>query len=97
MQPRTVAAAGGTAITITGSSFGERAVIKVRGVVWTNFTQSHTQILLYAPPGVGITNTLQVLVAGVSGNIQNLVYFAPIINSINPPNGPTKGELPRFR
>lgn len=64
----------------------------MRGVVWTNFTQSHTQILLYAPPGVGITNTLQVLVAGVSGNIQNLVYFAPIINSISPSNGATSGE-----
>ena len=38
VQPRTVNAAGGTLITITGSSFGIQAVLKIKNVVWTNFT-----------------------------------------------------------
>jgi hypothetical protein len=118
----------------------ERALLRVGGKPWTNFTQTHQTISIFgtvacllrsmtpaaglsrlcllclrppftqasadglmdrwadvgcsaAPPGTGTINTLQITVAGVAGNVQNIVYAAPVIDSINPPNGPTSGAL----
>ena len=87
-------AAGGTAVTITGTGFtGVTAVLF--GAVSAPFTVvNSTKITTTAPAGSGSV-TVTVTAPGATSNGVTYSYVtAPVISSINPVQGPTAGGTP---
>jgi hypothetical protein len=87
-------AAGGTALTLTGSNFGLAPTVAIGDavVVPVKGSASHTGIVVHTPPGApGAAVPVRVTVAGSSSNARQFVYEGPAITTITPATGPTPG------
>jgi hypothetical protein len=73
ITPTSGPAAGGTRITITGSSFGTSGVAMVGGVPATPVSWTHGQVVAITPAGTGGTDAAVVLTVG--GKASNVVTF----------------------
>lgn len=94
ISPASGPAAGGTRITITGSSFGTNGVVTVGGAQATPASWSHGQVVAVTPPGTGGSDAAVVLtVAGTASNAASFHYDAapPSLRSLTPESGPTSG------
>jgi large repetitive protein len=86
--------AGGTTITLTGSSFGLSPTVTIGGVTVTSTRLSHSQVTAIVPAGEGTNRQVRVDVDGRSSNALSFSYDVPQITQINPTTGPTSGNVP---
>jgi large repetitive protein len=95
ITPTSGPAAGGTTVTITGSSFTGVTGVKFGATAATSFTfVSDTQITATSPAGTGtvdvtVTNTIGT--SSTSASDQFTYVAAPTVTSISPTSGPTAG------
>lgn len=94
ITPTTGPSAGGTTITLTGSSFGLSPTVTFGGVTVTSTRLSHSQVTAIVPPGEGTNRQVRVDVDGRSSNALSFSYDAPQITLISPATGPTSGNVP---
>jgi hypothetical protein len=91
LSPTSGPTTGGTSVTITGTGFSGPATVLFGGTATTFTIDSTTQITAIAPAGTG---TVQVTVTppdGVSNEVSYTYLAVPVLNSINPGQGPTAG------
>ena len=86
---------GETTMEIIGTDFGQSGSCVVffnsSIVPWLN--RSHTSINFTVPNGVGIEHEIYVEIEGQRSNNKTFSYDAPVINGINPPDGPAHGGI----
>ena len=89
-------AAGGTPITIFGSSFGASPTVTIGGInaAFLSVNANETQLLVAAPAGAG-TGLDVVVTDSITKQSASLAkafsYDAPVITSLLPSSGPTSG------
>lgn len=95
ITPATAPAAGGVAITITGSSLQTSAdhppTITVGGKLCPRLTSSSNTITCQLPAGQGAGLETVVTHDGVSSEPFPFSYLAPSLDAVDPVNGPTAG------
>jgi fibronectin type 3 domain-containing protein len=94
VSPNSGPAAGGTAVTITGSNFAAGATVTFGGAAATNVVVvSGTSITATAPAGSAGAVTVAVTVSGQSGNLASgFTYIGvPTVTGVSPNTGPTAG------
>jgi large repetitive protein len=91
VSPATGTTAGGTTITLTGSSFGLNPSVFIGPSFAPILSNSHGQITCTLPAGQGSNREVRVIVAGQTSLPAYFSYTAPAIISISPANGPTVG------
>ena len=97
ISPNNGPAAGGTAVTITGTSFATGATVTFGVTAATNVVVvSATQITATTPAGPAGAVTVKVTnPGGLSGSLTNgFTYGSPTVSSVSPNNGPTAGGTP---
>ncbi len=93
ISPPSGSVAGGGTMAIQGENFGTSATVTIGGAVAPSAgAQTHTQVMVTVPGGVGTNRAVVVTVAGQS-SFSSLAYSydAPFITSISPDSGPTAG------
>ncbi|WP_197081923.1 IPT/TIG domain-containing protein, partial [Silvibacterium bohemicum] len=94
VSPSSGVAAGGTAVTITGTNFATGATVKFGTAAATNVVVvSATTITATTPAGSAGASTVTVTVNGQSGSLTGgFTYIGqPTVSSVSPNNGPTAG------
>ena len=93
INPTSGPAAGGTAVTITGTNLGSTTSVTVGGTAATINTNTATQIDITTPAGTAGAADVVVTTAGGSDTSAGAFTYiaAPAITNINPANGPTAG------
>ena len=82
--PSRLALAGGTVVTVTGTSFGASgAVATLGGIPCPAVQQGHNQILVTTPAGVGADLELAITAVGGLSGSTTVSYDAPVITSIS--------------
>ncbi|MFI0814997.1 IPT/TIG domain-containing protein [Streptomyces sp. NPDC021115] len=95
LSPTQGPAAGGTAVTLTGTGFTGATSVRFGSVNATSFTVvSATQITAVAPPGSA--GSAQVTVTGPGGTSNGITYTyvatpAPVLTGVSPGQGPVSG------
>ena len=94
VSPSSGLAAGGTAVTITGTNFAAGATVTFGSAAATNVVVvSSTSITATTPAGSAGAVTVMVTVSGQSGSLTNgFTYIGqPAVTSLSPNNGPLAG------
>ncbi|HEX4015252.1 MAG TPA: IPT/TIG domain-containing protein [Frankiaceae bacterium] len=101
LAPVTGPAAGGTAVTITGTNFTGATVVRFGTVVATFTITNATTIAASAPAGTGVVDVSVTTNGGASAVLAADKYTylgappppppAPTVTSLNPTSGPTTG------
>ena len=94
VSPNSGSAAGGTAVTITGTNFVTGATVTFGSTAATNVVVvSGTQITAATPAGSAGAVTVTVTVSGQSGSLATGFTYvvAPTVSSVSPNNGPEAG------
>ena len=93
VSPNSGPAAGGTAVTITGTNFAAGATVSFGSAAANVVVVSSTSITATTPAGVGGAATVTVTVNGQSGILANgFTYVAPpTVSGVSPNSGPTTG------
>ncbi len=94
VTPNSGPAAGGTAVTITGTNFAAGAAVTFGGTAASNVVVvSGTQITATTPPGSAGAMTVMVTVNSQSGSLNNGYTYivAPTVSSVSPLTGSTTG------
>jgi hypothetical protein len=94
VTPNSGPAAGGTAVTITGTNFGAGATVTFGGAAATNVAVvNNTTITAATPAGSAGAARVTVTVNGQSGSLTNgFTYGAsPTVNNVSPNRGSTLG------
>lgn len=94
INPTKVPTAGGTALTISGNSFGLSGVVTVGGSVCPVTSWEHTQIICNAPEGQGTNLMVVVRVGNQNSSPTSMSYLAPSITGISPTAAGTIGGTP---
>ena len=86
-------AAGGTAVTITGSGFTGASAVRFGATAATSFSVgSDTIITAVAPAGTGTVTVTVTTPQGTSAEIPAAQYaYAPTISAVSPDHGPAAG------
>lgn len=86
---------GGVLVTLSGLNFGppgSNVQLTFNGNPVIPFTHiSHSQISFTCPEGWGVSNPVELTVAGQSSNSLNFAFLPPTINSALPSTGPEYG------
>jgi hypothetical protein len=90
MSPTSGPAAGGTTLTLAGTSFGTSGTVTVGGVDATVTSWSHTRVLATTPRGVGV-NVPVVLTRAQESVQASFTYQAPVISGLSPSGASTVG------
>ena len=94
VSPNSGVAAGGTAVTITGTNFAAGATVTFGSASATNVVVvNSTTITATTPAGSAGAVTVTVTVSGQSGSLTNGFTYVvpPTVTSVSPNNGPTTG------
>ena len=94
VSPNSGSAAGGTAVTITGTNFVTGATVTFGSTAATNVVVvSGTQITATTPAGSAGAVTVTVTVSGQTGSLATGFTYvvAPTVSSVSPNNGPVAG------
>jgi hypothetical protein len=94
VSPNNGPAAGGTAVTITGTNYAAGATVTFGSAAATNVVVvSSTSITATTPAGSAGAVTVAVTVSGQSGSLANGFTYvvAPTVSSVSPNSGPTTG------
>ena len=92
LSPSSGPAAGGTAVTITGTSLDNATGVSFGGTDGTITADSATQITVTSPGGSGTVDVTVTTPAGTSGAVQfTYVTPPPDVTSVDPSSGPTSG------
>jgi len=94
VSPGTGVAAGGTAVTITGTNFASGATVTLGSNAATNVTVvNNTTITATTPAGTAGAVTVTVTVGGQSGSLASGFTYAglPTVTVVSPNNGPVAG------
>jgi len=92
LNPTSGSTAGGQYITISGTNFGLSGSVTVGGIAATNFTDwTHSQVVFLLPAGVGSNVPVVLTVGNQTSPAVGFNYNAPVIQTVNPTNGPTAG------
>lgn len=92
LTPAAGATAGGSAITISGSSFGVTGTATLGGAPITVSGWTHTTIFGTVPPGQGVSVPLVVTTGAQSGTNNSFSYNPPIVTGLTPTSGTTAGN-----
>ncbi|MFB7779511.1 IPT/TIG domain-containing protein [Streptomyces bauhiniae] len=86
--------AGGTVVTLTGSSLLNASAVRFGTTNATSFTVvSSTQITAVAPPGTGSTQITVVTPGGPSNPVPFVYIAAPVLTALVPNSGPTSAGV----
>ena len=94
VSPNSGVAAGGTAVTITGTNFATGATVTFGSTAATNVVVvNSTTITATTPAGTAGAVTVTVTVGGQSGSLAGGYTYigTPTVTSVSPNNGPTAG------
>lgn len=91
LSPGNISTAGGSLITLTGTSFGTTPTVTFGGVSMPVNSRSHTQIVATVPAGQGGSKQVIVTAGGQSSPAAISSYSNPSITSITPSSLNTNG------
>ncbi|MET9876718.1 IPT/TIG domain-containing protein [Actinacidiphila glaucinigra] len=92
VSPSQGPAAGGTAVTLTGSGFTGATSVKFGATAATSYTvNSATQITAVAPAGTGAVPVTVTTPGGTSNSVFYFYLNAPVLLSVSPTQGPSAG------
>jgi hypothetical protein len=93
LNPPTAPTAGGSLLTITGTSLGVSSIIITVGgqPCPVNTATTHTQVVCVLPAGQGTTLPVVLSTAAQVGNTLTFSYSPPAVSTVTPVNGPTSG------
>jgi hypothetical protein len=95
VSPNQGAAAGGTTVTVTGTSFTGATAVRFGSKAATSFTvNSSTKITAVSPSGTGTVNVTVTTIQGTSTQTVTFTYVtvsAPSLAGLSPSQGPVSG------
>jgi hypothetical protein len=91
ISPAQGPAAGGTTVTITGTSFTGVTAVKFGSVSAVFTVVSATQINATAPAGTGSVSVTVTTPGGTSNGVAYAYVAVPTVTSVSPTQGPTSG------
>ncbi|MET9845715.1 IPT/TIG domain-containing protein [Streptomyces ossamyceticus] len=95
VSPNQGAPAGGTTVTVTGTSFTGATAVRFGSKAATSFTvNSSTQITAVSPSGTGTVNVTVTTIQGTSTQTVTFTYVtvsAPSLTGLSPSQGPVSG------
>jgi serine/threonine protein kinase len=92
ISPSSGPAAGGTAVTITGTGLGHAGGVSFGGAAGTITADSSTQITVTSPPGSGTVNVTVSTPGGTSAATRfTYTVAAPAVTGLSPSSGPAAG------
>ena len=92
ITPGSGATAGGSTNVVAGSNFGTNAVVTLGGTACPVISCAHTQLVILAAPGQGMSLPLTVTVSGQSSPpLSGFSYSAPVVGTMTPNSGGTEG------
>ncbi len=92
IDPNTATTAGGTSLTITGTSFDASGTITIGGLTCTVSSWSSSKVVCVHAAGQGKNLVLRLCtVSGLCGNVPLFSYSDPIVTSVTPTQGNTAG------
>ncbi|MFZ5441974.1 MAG: IPT/TIG domain-containing protein [Myxococcota bacterium] len=91
VAPTTLAAGGGTVVTLTGKNFGATGTVRVGSAACPPQSWSANSIACTAPAGVGVSVPVTVTIADGGVGSTTVSYAPPSISSVTPPTIPTLG------
>ncbi|MER6127039.1 IPT/TIG domain-containing protein [Streptomyces sp. NPDC001795] len=91
ISPNQGPAAGGTAVTLTGSGFTNASAVKFGTTAAQFATVSDTKISCTAPPGSGAVAVTVTTSSGTSNSVTYTYQATPVISSLTPNQGATAG------
>ncbi|QDK77941.1 T9SS type A sorting domain-containing protein [Spirosoma sp. KCTC 42546] len=91
ITPNHGSTSGGTSLIVLGSNFGLTGSVTIGGVSALTKVRSHTSIEVTLPEGQGANLPVVVTVLERPSNGVNFSYDAPVLTSMSPANGPTRG------
>ncbi|WP_199830791.1 IPT/TIG domain-containing protein, partial [Streptomyces sp. MMG1533] len=97
VSPNQGSAAGGTTVTVTGTSFVGTTAVRFGSKAATSFTvNSNTQITAISPSGTGTVNVTVTTSQGTSTQLATFTYVttpAPSLSGLSPTQGPLSGGI----
>ncbi|MGW9075701.1 IPT/TIG domain-containing protein [Streptomyces kronopolitis] len=92
VSPNSGPAAGGTAVTLTGSGLTNASAVRFGSTPATSFTVvSDTVITAVAPAGTGTVQVTVTTPGGTSNGLSYTYVVAPTLTAVSPNQGPTSG------
>lgn len=94
VTPANPSTAGGSILTLTGTSFGTSGSVSVAGRACPTMSHSHGMVTCILPAGQGTGLAVVLDVAGQTSNAAPFAYAAPVLAGISPTSGPAAGNIP---